>query len=98
MADFEERACADEWYVDLYRKQFADHPLRTFQTWYRVAEATRSLGDVIWVGGNRRTADLFGHRAASTYADALEIASNTVGREPSITFLHGPGLPLGDVR
>ncbi|SDL70907.1 lactate racemase domain-containing protein [Tessaracoccus oleiagri] len=98
MADFEERACSDEWYVDLYRKQFADHPLRTFQTWYRVAEATRSLSDVIWVGGNRRTADLFGHRSASTYADALEIASNTVGREPSITYLHGPGLPLGDVR
>ncbi|NLE97298.1 MAG: DUF2088 domain-containing protein [Propionibacterium sp.] len=98
MGEFEERACADQWYVDLYRKQFADHPLRTFQTWYRVAEASRSFSDVIWVGGNRRTADLFGHRAASTYADALEIASNTVGRSPQITYLHGPGLPLGDVR
>lgn len=98
MAEHEARACADEWYIDLYRKQFADHPLRTFQTWYRVARASRWYSDVIWVGGNRRTADLFGHRAATTYADALEIASNTVGRSPAITYLHGPGLPLGDVR
>lgn len=98
MADAEERACNDQWYIDLYRKQFGDHPLRTFQTWYQVAEATKAYSDVIWVGGNRRGADLFGHRAASTIADALEIASNTVGRSPAITFLHGPGLPLGDVR
>ncbi len=98
MGGFDEAACNDEWYASLYRKQFADHPLRTFQTWYRVARATQGASDVIWVGGNRRTADLFGHRAATTYGDALELASNTVGRTPSITVLHGPGLPLGDVR
>lgn len=95
---FEGNACSDEWYLDLYRKQFSDHPLRTFQTWYRVAEATRGFGDVIWVGGNRRTAALFGHRAASTYADALEIASDFVGSYPSITYLRGPGQVRGDVR
>lgn len=98
MGAFEEAACRDDWYVNLYRKQFADHPLRTFQTWYRVAHASADLSDVIWVGGNRRTADLFGHRAATTYGDALEIASNAVGRRPAITYLHGPGLPLGAVR
>lgn len=98
MQEHEQRAVEDQWYVDLYRKQFADHPLRTFQTWYRVTEASSAFSNVIWVGGNRRTADLFGHRAASTYADALEIASNVVGRHPEITYLHGPGLPLGDVR
>ena len=41
---------------------------------------------------------LLGHRAASTYADALEIASDAVGKHPAITFLRGPGLALGDVR
>ncbi|HMR48707.1 MAG TPA: lactate racemase domain-containing protein [Arachnia sp.] len=97
-ARFEEKACSDEWYLDLYRKQFSDHPLQTFQTWYRIAEATRRYGDVIWVGGNRRTAALLGHRAASTYADALEIASDFVGSHPAITYLRGPGQVLGDVR
>lgn len=98
MGEFEEAACADQWYVDLYRKQFADHPLRTFQYWYRVYEASEQFSDVIWVGGNRLTADLFGHRAATTFADALEIASDKVGRHPVVTYLHGPGLPLGDVQ
>lgn len=95
---FEDRACADEWYLDLYRKHFSDHPLQAFQTWYRIAEANRGLGNIIWVGGNRRTAALLGHRAASTYADALEIASDSVGSHPAITYLRGPGQVLGVVR
>ena len=53
---------------------------------------------MIWVGGDRRSAALLGHRAATTYADALEIASSSVGRTPGITVLRGPGLALGDVR
>ncbi|MDF1489405.1 lactate racemase domain-containing protein [Tessaracoccus caeni] len=97
-ASFEDKACSDEWYLDLYRKDFSDHPLQTFQTWYRIAEAGKNLGQVIWVGGNRRTAALLGHRAASTYADALEIASDSVGSHPAITYLRGPGQVLGVVR
>lgn len=97
-ATHEARASADSWYLDLYRKQFADHPLRVFHQWYEIAEATNHYSEVIWVGGDRRSAALFGHRAATTYADALEIASNQVGRAPEITVLHGPGLALGDVR
>ncbi|MDO5676586.1 MAG: lactate racemase domain-containing protein [Propionibacteriaceae bacterium] len=97
-AEFEPKAIADDWYLDLYRKQFAHHPLRVYHQWYRTAEAARNLSNVIWVGGDRRSAALLGHRAASTYADALEIASDVVGNEPAITFLRGPGLALGDVR
>lgn len=97
-AEYEPRAVADEWYLDLYRKQFAHHPLRVFHQWYRTAEAAKAFADVIWVGADRRSASLLGHRAASTYADALEIASDTVGQHPAITFVRGPGLALGDVR
>jgi hypothetical protein len=39
-----------------------------------------------------------GFKAASTLADALEIASNTVGRSPSITYQHAPPLVMADVR
>lgn len=97
-AEIEPKALADGWYLDLYRKQFAHHPLRVYHQWYRTAEAAARFNDVIWVGGDRRSAALMGHRAASTYADALEIASGTVGEQPAITFLRGPGLALGDVR
>lgn len=97
-AQWEPRAIADEWYLGLYRKQFAPHPLRVYHQWYRTAQAAEAFSDVIWVGADRRTAALLGHRAASTYADALEIASDLVGEQPAITFLRGPSLALGDVR
>lgn len=97
-AAYESRAIDDEWYLDLYRKQFAEHPLRVFQEWYATANAAGRFSDVIWVGGDRRSAALLGHRAATTYADALEIASNSVGARPSITVLRGPGQAWGDVR
>ncbi|AQP47173.1 hypothetical protein BW730_06245 [Tessaracoccus aquimaris] len=97
-ADFQPSSVDDEWYLDLYRKNFADHPLRVYQQWYELASASSRFSDVIWVGGDRRVAALLGHRAATTYADALEIASGTVGMHPSITMLRGPGLALGDVR
>ncbi|MBB1512692.1 DUF2088 domain-containing protein [Tessaracoccus sp. MC1627] len=97
-ATYEARAIDDEWYLDLYRKQFAEHPLHVFHRWYATARAAERFSDVIWVGGDRRSAAILGHRSATTYADALEIASNTVGRAPSITVLRSPGLALGDVR
>lgn len=91
-------AMNDDWYLDLYRKNFADHPLRVFQLWYELTRAQQHFAEVIWVGGDRRCAALLGHRSATTYADALEIASSTVGMHPSITMLRGPGRILGDVR
>lgn len=95
---YEGTAVRDPWYLALYRDHYANHPLKVFHTWYRIHEASRRLGDVIWVGGDRRSAAVLGHRAATTFADALEIASNTVGSHPEITHLHGPGHLLGVVR
>jgi hypothetical protein len=56
------------------------------------------VDDVIWVGANRRVAQRLGFRAASTLADALEMASDTVGSSPSITYLHNPPHLIADVR
>lgn len=94
---FEAPAMVDPWYLNLYREEFADHPLKAFHTWYRVHAAATGLADVIWVGADRRSAALLGHRAATTFADALEIAANSVGRSPAITHLHGPGRMYGVV-
>jgi hypothetical protein len=56
------------------------------------------LGDVIFVGGDRRAVRRMGFRSASTFADALEMARDSVGASPGITYLHTPPLTLAEVR
>lgn len=94
---FENDAVRDPWYLNLYRERYAHHPLRVFHAWYRIQEASRGLSDVIWVGGDRRSAALMGHRAASSLTDAHEVASAILGGTPDVTHLHGPGRLLGIV-
>jgi len=56
------------------------------------------LDDVIFVGADRRAVQRMGFRTASTFQDALEMAADTVGRTPRITYLHAPPLTLAEVR
>ncbi|WP_257039587.1 hypothetical protein [Streptomyces sp. OV198] len=56
------------------------------------------LGDVTFVGADKKTADRLGFRAAPDLSSALEIASHTVGSSPSITCLHTPPVTMADVR
>jgi hypothetical protein len=66
--------------------------------WYWCAHALDHVGDVIWVGGDRRSVARMGMRSASTFADALEMASDTVGRTPTITYMHTPPHALAHVK
>jgi nucleotide-binding universal stress UspA family protein len=95
---FESKFADDPWYVQLYRTSQAFHGLQPFHLWYQMAAATEHVGDVIFVGADRRSADRMGFRAASTLADALEITSTQVGRTPRIRYLHTPPAVLGAVR
>ncbi|MEU2614635.1 lactate racemase domain-containing protein [Micromonospora sp. NPDC007271] len=95
---YEQQYATDPWYVHLYRKSYAYHGVHPFYMWYWGAHAMEHLGDVIFVGADRRTAARMGFRAASTLNDALEMARDTVGSSPSITYLHAPPLTLADVR
>jgi lactate racemase len=95
---YEEQFATDPWYIQLYRKSYAYHGVHPFYMWYWGAHALEHLGEVIFVGGNRRTTSRMGFKAASTLADALEIASHSVGRSPSISYLHAPPLVMADVR
>jgi hypothetical protein len=52
---------------------------------------------VIVVGGDPKTVRRLGFVPASTMDDALEIASDVVGRSPTITHLHTPPLLVADV-
>ena len=95
---YERQFAEDEWYRHLYRTSHAYHGVHPFYMWYWAAHAMDHVGDVIWVGADRRVAARLGFRAASTLADALEMASGTVGSSPSITYLHSPPHLLADVR
>ena len=53
---------------------------------------------MIIVGGDPKAVRRLGFVPASTLDDALEIASDTVGRSPTITHLHLPPLMMADVK
>ena len=95
---YEERYATDPWYIHLYRNSHAYHGVHPFYMWYWGAHGRDYLGDVIFVGGNRKAVARMGYRSASSLADALEMASDTVGRSPSITYLHNPPLTMAEVR
>ena len=95
---FEERYATDPWYIHLYRTSHAYHGVHPFYMWYWGAHGRDHCGDVIFVGGDPKTVARLGYRAAGTLRDALEMATDTVGSSPSITYLHAPPLMIADVR
>jgi hypothetical protein len=95
---FEQQYAQDPWYVHLYRTSYAYHGVHPFYMWYWGAHAMDYLGDVIFVGADRRAVRRMGFRTATSFADALEMAQDTVGSSPRITYLHCPPLALAEVR
>lgn len=97
-AKYEEQFATDPWYTHLYRNSYAYHGVHPLYMWYWGSHALEHTGQIIFVGADRRTASRLGFRAASTLDDALEMARDTVGRSPSISYLHAPPLTMADVR
>ncbi|MHB1486136.1 MAG: NPN-dependent hydroxyacid isomerase, LarAH14/15/16 family [Acidimicrobiales bacterium] len=96
-AKFEADFATDEWYVHLYRTGHAYHGVHPFYMWYWCAHALAHVGAVIIVGGDPASVRRLGFKPASTLADALEMAEDVVGRDPSITHLHSPPLLMANV-
>ncbi|MEJ7584983.1 MAG: lactate racemase domain-containing protein [Acidimicrobiales bacterium] len=94
---YEKRYAEDEWYRHLYRTSYAYHGVHPFYMWYWGAHALDHLGQVIIVGGDTRAVRRLGFRSATTMGDALEMASDVVGREPTITHFHNPPILMADV-
>jgi lactate racemase len=94
---YEERFATDEWYRHLYRTSHAYHGVHPFYMWYWGAHALEHVGGVIIVGGDPKAVRRMGFKAASTLRDALEMAGDVVGRDPSITHLHCPPMGIADV-
>jgi hypothetical protein len=94
---FEKDFAEDEWYRHLYRTSYAYHGVHPFYMWYWGAHALQHLGRVIVVGGDPRAVRRLGFTPASTLDDALEIASDVVGRDATITHVHNPPILMADV-
>jgi hypothetical protein len=97
-AKYETSFATDPWYIHLYRTSYAYHGVHPFYMWYWCAHALSHVGKVIIVGGDRAAVRRLGFSPASTLADALEMAEDVVGRDPSITHLHTPPLLIADVQ
>ena len=52
---------------------------------------------MIVVGGDPKAVRRLGFKPASTLRDALEMAGDVVGSDPSITHMHAPPLLMADV-
>src|SRR3954463_16041314 len=94
---FERAYAEDEWYRHLYRTSYAYHGVHPFYMWYWGAHALEHLGEVIFVGGDPQACRRLGFRRADTMRDALEMAEQVVGREPSVTHFHCPPLFYAEV-
>jgi lactate racemase len=95
--EFEKSFAEDEWYKHLYRTSYAYHGVHPFYMWYWGSHALQHLGRVIIVGGDVKAVRRLGFQPASTLRDALEMATDVVGRSPSITHMHNPPIFLADV-
>jgi hypothetical protein len=94
---WEERFATDEWYRHLYRTSYAYHGAHPFYMWYWGAHALDHAGATIIVGGDRRAVRRMGFKPASTLADALEMAEDQVGRDPTLTYFRCPPIMLANV-
>ncbi|CAN5492288.1 lactate racemase domain-containing protein [soil metagenome] len=96
-AKYEKSFAEDEWYRHLYRTSHAYHGVHPFYMWYWGAHALQHLGGVIIVGGDVAAVRRLGFRPASTLHDALEMASDVVGPDASLTHFHNPPILMADV-
>jgi hypothetical protein len=65
--------------------------------WYWGAHALQHLGRVIVVGGDVAAVRRMGFQPASTLQDALEMATDVVGPQPTITHVKNPPIFMADV-
>jgi hypothetical protein len=94
---FQDKYAEDPWYRTLYRSSYAYHGFHPFTTWQWGAHALDHLGGVIFVGGDPLTTKRMGYRRADTVAEALQMAQDIVGPNPSKTYMHIPPLFMCEV-
>ncbi len=94
---YEKQFAEDEWYRHLYRTSYAYHGVHPLYMWYWGSNAINHAGRIIIVGGDVKAVKRMGFTPASTLNDALEIASDVVGPQPTITHFHNPPTVMAEV-
>jgi hypothetical protein len=94
---WEQQYAEDEWYKHLYRTSYAYHGVHPFYMWYWGSHGMQHTAKTIIVGGHPATVRRLGFTPASTLDDAFEIATDVVGRAPTITHFHAPSIMIADV-
>ncbi len=94
---WEQQYAEDEWYKHLYRTSYAYHGVHPFYMWYWGSHGMQHTAKTIIVGGHPSTVRRLGFTPASSLDDAFEIASDVVGRSPTITHFHAPSIMIADV-
>jgi lactate racemase len=94
---WEKKYAEDEWYRHLYRTGNAYHGVHPFYAWYWGAHGQQHAGRSSSSAATRPSVRRLGFTPASTMDDAFEIATDVVGRSPTITHLHVPGVLVADV-
>ncbi len=89
---FEETFANDPTFTYLYQRDYAYHGVHPFYMWYWGSLGARYAGKVIFVGGDRRVAERMGLAVAKNIGEALEMATDLVGPNPSITYFHFPPI------
>lgn len=96
---FEEEFAKNPKYIEQYRHGYAFHGVHPFYAWYWAAAAQDYVGKTIVVGArDKGVADRLGYVTTSSIAQALEIARDTVGQNPQVTYFHLPPIFLADVQ
>ena len=96
-ARYEERYARDPRYTNLYRGSHAYHGAHPFTVLYWAAHALDHIGGAILVGDDPKTTSRMGLGKAETIAGALQMAQDTVGSSPSVTYMHLPPLFMCEV-
>jgi lactate racemase len=94
---YEEKYAHDPWYRTLYRNSYAYHGAHPFTVLYWAAHALDHLGEAIIVGADPKVSSRMGFRRSDTIAEALEMARDRVGPNPSVTYMHLPPLFMCEV-
>ncbi len=95
---FEESFAYNDRYIDLYRNSYAYHGVHPFYMWYWGSYALKYLSKVIAVRpSSKEAAGRMGFETAGSLPEAFEMASDAVGKDPSITYYHCPPIFLCDV-
>lgn len=99
IVSYEEEFATNPKYVELYRRSYSFHGAHAPFDWYWGYKAQCYLGKIIVVKPKlRHVAQVLGYEAANSLSEAIEMAKDVVGSNPSITYFHMPPIFLCEVR